>query len=96
MRTPLKKIVAFLFFLFHLAFTYSQNPLNERLLSAVKQNRFDSVKFLVEQGADVNYCDSNKATVVMWAALKGDLDMGKYLVGKGADDLCIAQRNTRG
>lgn len=65
---------------------FAQNSqLNQKLLMAVKANRFDSVKILVEQGADVNYRDTNHAPVVMWAALKGDLAMVKYLVSKGAD-----------
>jgi len=61
------------------------NLLSQNLLRAVKANQLDSVKLLVDLGADVNYCDSLKAPVVMWAALKGDLDMVKYLVSKGAD-----------
>jgi WD40 repeat protein len=63
----------------------AQDMLNERLLEAVKHNRLDSLKILVDQGADVNYTDSNKAPVLMWAAYKADLKMVKYLVGKGAD-----------
>jgi ankyrin repeat protein len=66
-------------------YSYAQLSLDERLLDAVKNNHTDSVKFLVEHGADVNYADTNKATVVMWAALNGDLEIVKSLVKKGAD-----------
>ena len=81
----MKKLFILILFLVAASYMSAQSALNDRLLTAVKSNRFDSVKILVEQGADVNYCDSNKATIVMWAALKGDLNMVKYLVGKGAD-----------
>ena len=40
------------------------NLLSQNLLSAVKANHLDSVKLLVNLGADVNYCDSLKAPVV--------------------------------
>jgi len=67
-------------------FLFGQENLDTLLLQAVKNNNFDSVQLLVEQGANVNYCDSNQAPVVMWAALKGDLEMVKYLIKKGADE----------
>lgn len=66
-------------------FAIAQQPLNDSLLIAVKNNDLERVKILVEQGADVNYCDSNKAPLLMWAAYKADLKMVKYLVGIGAD-----------
>ena len=74
-----------LFFLIYSVSSFSQNSLDIRLLQNIKSNNFDSVQLLVEQGANVNYCDSNQAPIVMWAALKGDLEMVKYLVEKGAD-----------
>ncbi|MDX9907166.1 MAG: ankyrin repeat domain-containing protein, partial [Bacteroidales bacterium] len=81
----LKKILLPAFLLFFSITTYAQQSLNDRLLEAVKQNNLDQVKDLVDQGADVNYTDSNNAPVLMWAAYKADLKMVKYLVGKGAD-----------
>ena len=66
-------------------FLFGQENLDTLLLQVVKNNNLDSVKLLVDHGANVNYCDSNQAPIVMWAALKGDLEMVKYLVEKGAD-----------
>jgi WD40 repeat protein len=81
----MRKLSLAAFFLLFFNVIYAQDALNERLLEAVKHNNLDSVKILLAQGADVNYTDSNKAPVLMWAAYKADLKMVKYLVSKGAD-----------
>ena len=81
----MKNVCILIFVLLIGNFSVAQSSLDTLLLSAVKSNNFDSVQLLVEQGANVNFCDSNQAPIVMWAALKGDLEMVKYLVKKGAD-----------
>ena len=63
----------------------AQSDLNMQLLKAVKQNDSVTVQLLLNLGADVNSCDTNGASVLMWAAYKSDLDMVKYLVDYGAD-----------
>jgi ankyrin repeat domain-containing protein 17 len=47
--------------------------------------RLEVVKLLVELGEDVNAADSYGITPLMVAANLGDLNVVKYLVGKGAD-----------
>lgn len=59
--------------------------LNTTLLEKVKANHLDSVKLLIDLGADVNYQDNNQATVLMWATYKADLEMVQYLVKHDAD-----------
>jgi uncharacterized protein len=51
-----------------------------------------AVKFLVEElGADVNARDHNGYTPVHHAASRGDVDLIKYLVSKGADVKAVAR-----
>lgn len=51
-----------------------------------------TVKFLVEQlGADVNARDANGFTALHFAAARGDNDMIRYLVSKGADVKAVAR-----
>ena len=51
-----------------------------------------TVKFLVEQlGADVNSRDSNGFTALHFAAARGDNDLIRYLVSKGADVKAVAR-----
>jgi len=55
------------------------------LIEAIQANELPQVKALVTAGADVNVWDENRATALMWAAYKGDLEMLQYLVAQGAD-----------
>jgi CHAT domain-containing protein/ankyrin repeat protein len=57
----------------------------EDLLLAVKRNQLPEIKELIKKGADVNFQDSNKASILMWAVLKGNLETVKYLVSQKAD-----------
>jgi ankyrin repeat protein len=55
-------------------------------VNAVPNNFIPTVKYLVEeQGADVNLPDSWGYTPLHYAAVRGDNEMIKYLVSKGAD-----------
>ena len=58
---------------------------DQRLLTAVKQNRLADAKRAIEAGADVNFQDELKATILMWASFKTDLPFMKFLVEQGAD-----------
>ena len=51
-----------------------------------------AVKFLVEElGADVNARDHNGYTPLHHAAARGDNDLIRYLVSKGADPKALAR-----
>lgn len=54
------------------------------LWSAVEAN-LESVKFLVEKGADVNARDQIKSSPLLWAAGFGKPETVAYLITKGAD-----------
>ena len=62
---------------------YMNNSEN-KLVQAVIENDFDKLKSLVESGESVNSSDDALATPFMWAALKGNVQMMKFLKEKGA------------
>ncbi|MBQ3948205.1 MAG: ankyrin repeat domain-containing protein, partial [Ruminococcus sp.] len=45
----------------------------------------EMVKWLIEQGLDVNAKDAHGRTSLLYAAIKGDLELVKWLVEHGAD-----------
>lgn len=55
------------------------------LLSAVKAGEIGRAKQMLAAGADVNFCDSDGATLLMLAAHAGDLSMVLMLLEAGAD-----------
>lgn len=57
------------------------------LMRAAIDGRFDSVKDLVERGANVNMRADNGGTALSFAAEKGHLDIVKFLVEHGANDM---------
>lgn len=58
----------------------------EPLQMAATKGRFDTVKYLVEKGADLNYAHpASKMTAFHLAAFDGYEDIVKYLAAKGAD-----------
>ncbi len=66
----------------------SQNeskPIDTLLLKAIKENDFQKVRSLVNEGVDVNARDKNEASPLMWAAYKADQQMVKFLVESGAN-----------
>lgn len=59
----------------------------------VPQNWQPTVKFLVEEcGADVNTRDANGYTALHHAASRGDNELIKYLVEKGADVMVVSRK----
>ena len=59
----------------------------------VPDNWLPAVKFLVEQcGADVNLRDANGYTALHHAASRGDNDLVRYLVEKGADVMVVSRK----
>jgi uncharacterized protein len=58
----------------------------EPLQMAATKGRFETVKYLVEKGADLNYAHpASKMTAFHLAAFDGYEDIVKYLAAKGAD-----------
>ena len=53
----------------------------------------DTVKFLIEKGADINQVDDSHNSALMLAVRDNHLEVVKYLVGKGAD---LEQRDEGG
>ena len=59
----------------------------------VPDNWLPAVKFLVEEcGADVNLRDANGYTALHHAASRGDNDLIRYLVEKGADVMVVSRK----
>ncbi len=59
----------------------------------VPDNWLPAVKFLVEEcGADINIRDANAYTALHHAASRGDNDVVRYLVEKGADVTVISRK----
>ncbi len=79
------KLFLAIMFLLSSSILFSQENKDSLLIESIKAGQFDKAKELVEAGADVNAVDTNKATALMWATYKGDLDFVKWLVSKGSD-----------
>ncbi|WP_054849042.1 ankyrin repeat domain-containing protein [Vulcanisaeta sp. JCM 14467] len=61
--------------------TYGMTPLHYAVLG----NRLDIVKYLIENGADINARDNTGKTPLHFAAKNGYLDIVKYLIENKAD-----------
>jgi len=55
------------------------------LLGAVSYQRWDNVKILVENGADVNLTHDSMGTPLAEALVNDNIEMAKYLIDHGAD-----------
>ena len=74
--------------LMHVGMDYcagSGRKLSEKLFQAVFNNDINEVKYLVEEGANVNAKNANGTTLIHFAASCGFLDVVEYLVEKGAN-----------
>lgn len=54
------------------------------LLEAYKNNDLETLKALIEKGANVNAKDDSNITALMWASEKGHLEVAEFLKDKGA------------
>jgi ankyrin repeat protein len=61
-----------------------QETLDEALVWAAKSDRVESIRLLVELGADIN-ADPYRGTPLTWAAVNGRVKSVRALVGLGAD-----------
>ena len=59
--------------------------INEKLLEAVRLNKIEEVKKLIEKGADLNVVDEYGATALHWASQEGHSEIMKMLIKAGAD-----------
>ncbi len=50
----------------------------------LENNSLETIKFLLDQGNDVNKLTHDARTYIFWAAYKGNVQLMKYLVSKGA------------
>ncbi|MEM6642826.1 MAG: ankyrin repeat domain-containing protein [Bacteroidota bacterium] len=57
----------------------------------LEKNPVETIAFLLEQGNDVNKLTHDARTYIFWAAYKGDLNLMKFLVKKGAQTDIVDQ-----
>ena len=57
----------------------------EELIDAARYGDLETVKLLIENGADIDAKDKDGYTVLMYASNNGNLEIIKYLVENGAD-----------
>ena len=55
------------------------------LCIAGENNHLDVVRYLVEQGADIEKADRDNQTPLIWASYYGHLEVVRYLLEQGAD-----------
>lgn len=61
------------------------SDLNAQLFLAIKENRLDACKRLINAGADVNARDVNGSGSIHYAARKGNIPIANLLLEKGAN-----------
>lgn len=57
----------------------------EKLISAILQDGLETVKLLLSEDLNINYRDSKGWTALHYTAQKGDIQMARLLLEKGAD-----------
>jgi len=60
------------------------------LIRAAWSGKTETVRILIDKGADVNYRDKDGYTPLLWAVYYGYLDVARLLIEKGADVNAIA------
>lgn len=88
-QTTLFLNIVFLIFLLNTQF--SKADANEDLFSAIESNNINAVINAVNKGADVNAKNFEGTSVLHLAAFGGNLEIVKYLVGKGANRAALVQ-----
>ena len=54
--------------------------------NAFDRGHLEVVKYLLENGTNINDKDSKESTGLAWASENGHLEVAKYLRGRGAKD----------
>ncbi|XP_031616943.1 serine protease persephone-like isoform X2 [Contarinia nasturtii] len=75
-------LVALLFFCFEVC---ANSDLDNRLTSAAVEGNIETIKTLINDGANVNFEDEYKHTPLHWAAVQGHAEIIKYLIEKGVN-----------
>ncbi|MDX1902873.1 MAG: CHAT domain-containing protein [Thermonemataceae bacterium] len=78
-----KNLILSLFFFVFSQITQAQS-LEEQLLEAIENKNTESVKKLLDKGANPNHTDTHNASFLMWVAFKMDTATFELLVSKGA------------
>ncbi|QTF49502.1 hypothetical protein qu_611 [Acanthamoeba polyphaga mimivirus] len=65
----------------------SQKNINEAFLTAISEDKFELIEYLISMGADVNYKNTTTATYT------NNIDILKYLIEKGADIITGGSNN---
>ena len=61
-----------------------QSQLNQAILYGALTEKIDVVKYLVDQGVDINQGDSDGCTALHYLSQDGTVDMVRYMVNNGA------------
>jgi len=64
------------------------------LLAAAQPRALPTVKLLLSKGAQVNQQDENGYTALLWAARRGDVEMLRLLLARGADTQVRVKKGT--
>ena len=59
--------------------------MSKALIKSVYQINFDEVKYLIKEGADINYIDEQGESAVMVAIGTNNLELVQLLINNGAD-----------
>ena len=62
-----------------------QEKLNDKLIKNAELGNLEQVKYLIEQGTDINAKDYGGNTALTESSYEGHLDIVKYLIENGAD-----------
>lgn len=63
----------------------NQSADGNALIWAIMEGYTQSVRMLIDQGADINAADFQGMTALLWAASKGQTEIVELLISKGAD-----------
>jgi len=73
-------ILTFVCFVF-----FSSHASAQPLIEAARKGDIDTIKGLLDNGADVNEKNNYEATALMFAAVNGHIDAVRLFIEKGAD-----------
>jgi hypothetical protein len=66
---------------------YTSEGKNTLLLASAIMNSLDSIKFMVSEGADINFCNTDGETAFLWAIRNNNLEMVTYFLSQPELDL---------